>query len=130
MSLRKVSDKAREEFRRRISQFSEQPSSARSSIQPPSLQQPRKRSARPVISEDLPRKRQKSVEEFVESIDHKLDDILIRQRRLEEQVTNLRKSLENINTSVDTKYKSFVDVIKFLKHFYYNFIYVCTNIQF
>jgi len=65
-----------------------------------------------------------SIEDYIRSIDRKLDSILIKQDKLEEQVKKLKESFETRDFSV--KDKSFVKVIKvFTKVLLLFYIYIC-----
>jgi len=132
MSQKKALEKerGRVELRNRISRLSVPPSSRSSSVQPPSrpLQSP---SLQPRLSRSSRLSQPLTIEESIESIDRKLDDLLIRQQRLEKQISDLKESLYNQNTNFSAKDKKFIDVIEVFEIFERFCIYmICTNFLF
>ena len=83
-------------------------------MQPPSLQ------PRPLkLSTSSTNQRSQKIIE--ESIERKLDELLTRQKRLEEQVSDLKELLYAQGTSFNTKDKNFINVIKVFINIYYCF---------
>jgi len=114
MSQKKTLEKDRLNLRNRVFQLSVEPSSRRLSMQPSSLQP---RPSKPSTS--FTNKRSQKIIE--ESIERKLDELLTRQKRLEEQVSDLKELLYAQNTSFSTKDKEFISVIKVFINIYYRF---------
>ena len=112
MSQKKDFERTRGEFRNLISQLSEQPEQS-SLIQSPLQPQPRSRLRS--SSRSRSRSRQTiNIEQTIESIDRKLDDLMVKVAEL--------KELYDRQSTFSTKDKDFVNVIKVFKIFYYKFI--------
>ena len=76
-------------------------------------------------------KRQKTIEESIELINHKIDDLLAGQGRLETQVATLMELIESRNTGYNAKNKAFAKVIKVFKSLIIIlYMYICTNFLF
>src|SRR5436190_23599379 len=112
MSQKKDFERTYREFRNLISQLSEQPKQS-SLIR--SLLQPRPRSRLHSSSRSQSQSRQTiNIEQTFESIDRKLDDLMVKVAEL--------KELYDRQSTFSTKDKDFVNVIKVFKIFYYKFI--------
>jgi len=112
-----------EDFRNRVSRMSV---SRSSSLMPPSSRQLRpSRSPQPSQPSTSTNQRpQKNIEEIIGSIDRKIDDLLIRQQRLEKQISDMKESLYNQNANFNAKDKKFIDVIEVFENIFECFVYM------